>query len=67
MNAEELGVSDVLAIGGQSAPPIKSLSKTSARQSYVIEKLEDKFRRDLGLPPVTATTTTTSTTLSFMP
>lgn len=67
VNAEELGVSDVLAIGGQSAPPIKSLSKTSARQSYVIEKLEDKFRRDLGLPPVTATTTTTSTTLSFMP
>jgi hypothetical protein len=65
VNAEEAGVSDVLAIGGQSAPPITNLSKSSARQSVVIEKLENKFRRDLGLAPIVATTTTTSTTFPF--
>jgi hypothetical protein len=55
----------VLAIGGQSAPPIKNLSKTSAQQSKIIEKLENKLRRDLGLPPLPVTTTTTTTTYSF--
>jgi pimeloyl-ACP methyl ester carboxylesterase len=65
VNAEELGVNDVLAIGGQSAPPIKNLSKTSTHQSHVIEKLENKFRRDLGLRPIKVTTTTTTTTYSF--
>jgi pimeloyl-ACP methyl ester carboxylesterase len=67
VNAQELGVNEVLAIGGQSAPPIKNLSKTSAHQSQVIEKLENKLRRDLGLAPIKATTTTTTTTYSFMP
>ena len=65
VNAEELGVNDVLAIGGQSAPPVKNLSKTSAHQSQLIKKLEDKLRRDLGLRPITASTTTT--TYSYMP
>ena len=64
VNAEELGINDVLAIGGQSAPPIKSLSKTSARQSQVIEQRENRFRRDLGLAPIAAKTNTTSTTLA---
>lgn len=67
VNADELGVSDVLAIGGQSAPPIKSLSETSARQGHVIEKRANKLRKGLGLPPIAATTTTTSTTFPFTP
>lgn len=65
VNAQEIGVDEVLAIGGQSAPPIKNLSKTSAQQSKIIEKLENKLRRDLGLPPLPVTTTTTTTTYSF--
>jgi hypothetical protein len=64
VNAEELGINDVLAIAGQSAPPIKNLSKTSARQSQVIERQENRFRRDLGLAPIAAKTATTSTTLA---
>jgi pimeloyl-ACP methyl ester carboxylesterase len=69
VNAEELGVRDVLAIAGQSAPPIKGLSKTSTREGLVIAKLENVLRRDLGLRPLTTTTTTstTSTTSTFMP
>ena len=66
-NAQERGVSEVLAIGGQSAPPIKSLSKTSAKQSKVIVLLENRFRRDLGLAPIKAKTAATSTTVASKP
>ncbi|MGD0852522.1 MAG: alpha/beta hydrolase [Acidimicrobiales bacterium] len=62
VNAEEVGVNDVLAIGGQSDPSIKNLAKTSARQDRIIEKTENALRRDLGLPPLTETATTTTTT-----
>ena len=67
VNAQEEGANEVLAIGGQSAPPIKNLSKTSARNSQRIEKLENSFRKDLGLSPLKVTTSTTTTTYSFVP
>jgi pimeloyl-ACP methyl ester carboxylesterase len=67
VNAQERGVNEVLAIGGQSAPPIKDLTKMSAKQSRVIAKLENTLRHDLELPSITTTTTTTSTTYLFMP
>lgn len=62
VNAEEGGVNDVLAIGGQSDPSIKNLSKMSSGQARVIKKMENVFRRELGLPPLTKTVTTTTTT-----
>ncbi len=69
VDADELGASYVLAIGGQGGSPIKGFSKSSNQQGHKIEMLGNVLRRGLGLSPLTGTTTstTTSTTLPYTP
>jgi len=67
-NADELIARDVLALGAQSAASTKKWTATIKDDGKVVVAAEDTLRRQLGLAPLSTTTTTvpsTTTTLNL--
>jgi hypothetical protein len=60
--ADERDASDVQAIGGQGASPIKDFSAASTNDGHVTLLLENALRPDLNLSPIPTTSTTTTST-----
>jgi pimeloyl-ACP methyl ester carboxylesterase len=61
VNANERNITDLLALGALSGATATSYKKTSAHDGAVGEALNNALRKQLGLPPYTSPTTTTTT------